>query len=265
MVRNLNKYKRNYRQPKIYSARNKKENGRKFDIKKINFRLTTFVAIIILAIYTVFFSGYFTIEEVIIEGNELVNKEQIVNSVDFEKNIFFFDTNYYEKLVTKEVPEIKQVVIYKGVPNAIKIVVLEYEKSLLWRSGDKYYLVSYSGCAYKDVSSNFNDFKNLPLVEDHAGIEVVDNQQVVGPSFVAFVDNIDSQIEEIANLVPQKFSITETTVDVFLETDRGFYIKFDSMRSSKKQLDNLVKVMVEKGDEIHEYIDLRIDGWAYYK
>jgi hypothetical protein len=37
------------------------------------------------------------------------------------------------------------------------------------------------------------------------------------------------------------------------------------MRSSGKQLENLKKVLVEKRPDIKEYIDLRIDGWAYYK
>jgi len=265
MVRDSKKYKRSYTQPKIYSAKRKKDGGNSFDFKKINFRFATIIFIILFALYTFLFSGYFTIDEVIVEGNELVSIEQILNSVDLKKNIFFFNNDYYEKLISNEVPEIKQVLIFKGIPNAIKIEVLEYEKSFLWKSAGKYYLVSSQGYAYKDVTNNFSDFENLPMLEDYAAIEVEDNQQVVGPSFVAFITNIDEQIEEITNIKPGKFSITETTVDVFLETDKGFFIKFDSMRSSKKQLDNLKKVMVEKGDQIHEYVDLRIDGWAYYK
>ncbi len=265
MVRDFNKYKRNYKQPKIYTARNQKESRKSFDVKKIHFRFVVFLVVIVLALYTVFLSGFFTIEEIVVDGNELVSSEQIIDSVELNRNIFFFDTDYYENLIEIRVPEIKQVVIYKGIPNAIKIEVLEYEKSLLWKSADKYYLVSSQGFAYKDVTNNFADFEKLPLVEDYAAIKVCDNQQVTGPSFIAFVSIVDEQIESVANIQPVKFSITETTVDVFLETNRGFYIKFDSMRSSKKQLDNLIKVMIEKGDQVHEYVDLRIDGWAYYK
>jgi len=265
MVRNYNKYRRSFHQPKIYSAREKKEGRKFFDLKKINFRLGTLIFVILLALYTLFFSGFFTIEEIIVDGNELVSRETIVDSADFHKNIFFFDNGYYEKLIAEEVPEIKQAIIYKGIPNAIKIEVLEYEKSLLWKSADKYYLTSSQGYVYKDVTSHFADFKNLPVLEDYAAIQVADNQQVVSPSFVAFIANIDEQIEEVANIKPGRFSITETTADVFMQTDKGYYIKFDSMRSSKKQLENLKKVLVEKGDQIHEYLDLRIDGWAYYK
>ena len=265
MVRDYNKYKKSYRQPKIYSARERKEGRKSFDFKKINFRLGTLIFIILLATYALFFSGYFTIEEVIVEGNELVSKDMIIESVDFHKNIFFFNNNYYEKLIAQEVPEIKQAIIYKGIPNAIKIEVLEYEKSFLWKSADKYYLISSQGFAYKDVTDHFSDFEALPLLEDYATIKVLDNQQIVGSSFVAFVTNIDEQIESVANIKPGKFSITETTVDIFMETDKGYYIKFDSLRSSKKQLENLKKVLVEKGDQIDEYVDLRIDGWAYYK
>ncbi len=265
MVRDLKKYRRSYTQPKIYSAKRKKDGGNSFDVRKVNFRLITVIFILLLALYTFFLSGYFTIDEVIVEGNELVPREMIVESVDFRKNIFFFNTNYYEKLIAQEVPEIKQALIFKGIPNAIKIEILEYEKSLLWKSAGKYYLVSSQGYAYKDVTNNFSDFEKLPFLEDYAALEVGDNQQVVGPSFVAFVANIDEQIEGVANIKPGKFSITETTVDVFLETDKGYYVKLDSMRSSNKQLENLKKVMVEKSDQIHEYIDLRIDGWVYYK
>lgn len=264
MVRDFNKYKRSYKQPKIYSAKKKNRTGG-FEVKKINFRVVSLVSACLLISYFLFFSDYFIINEVIVEGNELVSAEKIQSEVDFQKNILLFDTDYYEELIKNEVPEIKQAVIYKGIPNAVKIVVLEYEKSLVWKSANKYYLVSAGGYAYKDITDIFSEYEYLPLVEDYAAIKVGNNQQVVSSSFIAFINNIDQSISDVANIDPGKFSVTETTVDVFLETNKGYYIKFDSLRSSAKQLDNLKKVLVEKGDEIHDYVDLRIDGWAYYK
>lgn len=265
MVKRKSRYKRIYKQPGIFTDYNRE--SRQGEGTKYNFNYKLYIVFIVVAvlIYLVLFSKYFIISDVIVEGNELVDSEEIISALDYEKNIFMFDSDYYEKEIVSKIPEIKQVIIYKGFPNAIKIVILEHEKSLVWKSAEKYYLISSKGYAYKDITPSKDLYNDLPLVEDHAAVLVSENQQLVGPSFVAFIQNVDSQIKEVANLEPIKFNITETTVDVFLETDKGFYIKFDSMRSSKKQLDNLVKVLKEKGQDVHEYIDLRIDGWAYYK
>lgn len=263
-VRDKNRHKRSYRQPKIYTRKDKKRSNN-FDIKKINYRIVLLLVFILAMIYLFFFSNIFMINEVIVEGNELVSTEKIKSEINFDKNILLFNTNYYEDLISREIPEIKQTVIYKGIPNAIKVVVLEYEKSLIWKSSDKYYLISAGGHAYKEITDNFGDRGELPLVEDYAAIKIEDNQQIVSPSFIAFINNINENIYEVANVEPGKFSVTETTVDVFLETNKGYYIKFNSLRSSQKQLENLKKVLIEKGDKISEYVDLRIDGWAYYK
>ena len=69
----------------------------------------------------------------------------------------------------------------------------------------------------------------------------------------------------MTNIKPTHFEVVETTFDVNLHTEAGFYVKFNTMRASAKQLDNLKKVLVKKREEVHEYVDLRIDGWAYYK
>jgi cell division septal protein FtsQ len=167
------------------------------------------------------------------------------------------------KEIIKNNPEIANVEIYRGLPDAIKIVVLEHDGKLVWQSGDSSYLISSQGYVAKKIEAG--ESFDFPKIVDKKSIPVELGSSIISPSFVAFVTNIYSQFYSVTNIKPTNFEIDQTTFDINLYTEAGFYVKFNSLRSSAKQLDNLKQVLVAKRDQIHEYVDLRIDGWAYYK
>jgi len=167
--------------------------------------------------------------------------------------------------VRGKVPEIKDMEIYRGIPDALKVVVLENDKAIIWESQGRKYLVNSQGVSYMDVTDMAGEFLELPRVVDSNNLTVKLNKRIVMPSFAAFVLNVNSNIEGLVNLEPEYYEVVETTVDVRLHTKSNYYIKFDTMRSSAKQLEDLKKVLVEKSPVITEYIDLRVPGWAYYK
>jgi hypothetical protein len=107
--------------------------------------------------------------------------------------------------------------------------------------------------------------RGLPKVIDKKNFSVSPGKKLVSPNFIAFIVNINQGFFNAVNIKPLDFEVDETTFDVVLRTEAGFYVKLNSLRSSKKQLENLKLVLVNKRPEIKEYVDIRIDGWAYYK
>jgi cell division septal protein FtsQ len=214
-------------------------------------------------IYYLFLSGKFVVKEVIVEGNKMVPADKISSSIPKNSNILFLNLSKVKKEILKNNSEIENIEIFRGLPDAIKVVVLEYEPKLIWQSGDSSYLISTQGYVAKKIESG--ETYDFPRVIDKKGIPVEIGSGLVSPSFIAFVTNINSQFFEVTNIKPKEFEINQTTFDVNLNTEAGFYVKFNSLRSSAKQLDNLKQVLVAKRDQVHEYVDLRIDGWAYYK
>lgn len=220
---------------------------------------------ILAIIYVFYWSPIFKIKEILVSGNSYVSTDRIISAVPQSANIFALDTDRLSDSIQGKIPEIDEIKIYKGIPDALKIIVTENQGALVWQSGINYYLISKSGVAFKDITADMASYAAIPKVVDTKAIPVTIPHKIVSQDFVAFVGQIYSNIKEEDNLDPDYFSIAETTVDVNLVTKNGLYLKFDSLRSASKQLDNLKLVLMEKRAEIAEYVDLRVSGWAYYK
>jgi len=253
---------RQYRHPSVFGGKEKKPK-RELSFPKINVRLLIYIVLLLAALYYVFLSGKFVIKDVIVEGNKNVPSDKIAQYVHKGSNIFFINSSSLRKQILLENPEIADVQIMRGIPDAVKIVVLEHENRVIWQTGGVKYLISTQGEVTKKIEEG--ETYQYPLVNDSKNLPVTLGQDIVSPNFIAFIININDKFFEATNIKPTYFEVPQTTFDVYLYTEAGFYVKFNSMRSSAKQLDNLKKVLVEKRADVHEYVDLRIDGWAYYK
>lgn len=251
-----------YKSPKIYSAP-KNRDKRNFKFTPLLFKIILACLVVISLIYYFLFSSQFKIKTVIVEGNNLLKTEDLISSLPKDQNVFLFSISKNEKYLTKKFPEIKQVEIYKGIPDALKIVIVEREGKVVWQTGTERYLISSQGEVAKKLLPD--EESKLPLIVDTKALPVDLGLPLVSPNFIAFITNIDTNLFNEVNIKPVNYEVAETTFDVNLITDAGFYVKLNSLRSSKKQLDNLKQVLMAKRPEIREYIDLRIDGWAYYK
>lgn len=253
---------RKFRRPSIFKGTEIKQK-KEFKLPKIPFKTLLWFVVILVAIYYLFFSGKFLVKDIIVEGNKMVPAEKISSVISKRQNILLFSISKTKKEILKDNPEIKNIEIYRGIPNAVKIVVLEHEGKMLWQSGDSVYLISSQGAVAKKLESG--ETFDLPKVVDKRAVPVEIGSSLLSSNFVAFIANIQGQFFNTVNIKPTYFEVDETTFDVNLYTEAGFYVKFNSLRSSAKQLDNLKQVLIAKRDAIHEYVDLRIDGWAYYK
>jgi len=254
--------KTSYKNQRVFSGENLEEKpGITFSYSSLKY---IFITLCVIALfYAVFFSSFFAISEVIVEGASNVSKEELSSAMPQGKNIFLLKSHDLENEILKKFPQIESAQIYRGIPNAIKIVVYERDSRLIWQSGEHKYSVSSQGEITKKIDPSI--VSELPSVIDKKNIPVIPGERLVSPNFVAFVNNIYSTFFTEINIKPLNFEISETTFDIDLLTEAGFYVKLNTMRSSKKQLDNLKLVLDAKRQDIHEYVDLRIDGWAYYK
>jgi len=252
-----------YRRPLTFGPKKEKKERKQIQLPKLPFKTILYVILALAAIYFVFISGKFKIKEVIIEGNNTIAPEVIESYTPTNTNIVFFSIKKTKEKILTEHTEINNVFIYKGLPDTIKIVIVEHENKIIWQTGGKSYLVSTQGIVSKEISTL--DGITMPVIVDSKNLPLSLGKGLVSPSFVAFVLNINEKFFESTNIKPKNFEVGETTFDLNLYTEAGFYVKFNTLRSSAKQLDNLKKVLVEKRQDIKEYVDLRVDGWAYYK
>lgn len=260
------KYRKKIRRaPSLYYRPSKKpEKTTRINWKLFWFFVKTFCPLLVIA-YVLFISSTFRIKDVIVSGNEFVTSEKIINAIPNNSNILTMKSTTIEDQIKEQIPEIKQIKIYKGIPDAIKVIVIEYKGALIWQSGINYYLVSDNGIVFRDITNNIADYASLPKVNDLRSLPVKISNRMVSTDFVDFAKYIYGSVKEVDNLDPDYFTIDETTVDMNLITKNNMYIKFDTLRSSEKQLNDLKLVLMEKKSEVTEYIDLRVSGWAYFK
>ena len=251
-----------YRTPSVFGGKTPKPKKER-EPRKINYKLILYSVVFLVVVYFLFFSGKFLVKEVIIEGNKLVPSDKIIEYGHKGTNIIFINSTELRKQILNENPQIQDVQVIRGIPDAVKIVVLEHENKIVWQTGGVKYLVSTQGVVTKKLEET--ETYTSPLISDSKNLPVSLGASIVSPNFIAFVTNINDKFFETTNIKPTYFEIPQTTFDLYLYTEAGFYVKFNTMRSSSKQLENLKKVLVEKRDGVKEYVDLRIDGWAYYK
>ncbi len=223
-----------------------------------------FILIIIaLFFWLAMYSPYFRIKEIIVEGSNLVPREEIIKSIPVDDNIFRFNIASTRLKIIKSNPIIEDVAIYRGIPNAIKIVVLERKPTIVWQTQGKYFLIDDAGIADKEIGAA--ESADLIHIIDQKNLNLSVGELVVSPSFVKFTREINDKFFDNTNIKISGFQVPETTFDLYVYTEAGFYVKFDTTRSAEKQLLDLKNIMISYRDGIREYVDMRINGWAYYK
>jgi len=222
-----------------------------------------FFFVLAIVFWFIFFSNFFNIDEFIVEGNSLILEEDIKANFKTGENIFLFDSNSVKQKIIYSNPIIEDVAIYRGIPNTLKVVVLEKKPSIVWVSSGQNYLIDNSGVVDKKISNQ--EFTDLVHITDKKNMPVKIASQLLSEDFIYFVDRINRDFFPATNLKLTEYYITETTFDLCVTTEAGFFVKFDTTRSIDKQLDDLKNILINYRENIHEYVDVRINGWGYYK
>ncbi|MFA5158372.1 MAG: FtsQ-type POTRA domain-containing protein [Patescibacteria group bacterium] len=222
------------------------------------------ILLILLSLgWLLFCSRYFSVNEVIVEGNNLVSKEDIAGAAGQGDNIFRYNVDQTKNKIISQFPIVEDVEIYRGIPNALKIVVLERKPVLIWQAAENYYLMDELGFIDKQITAV--DYTEFLHVSDHKNMKVIVGGRVVSPEFVSFIKEVSGKFFDKTNSKVTGYYVEETTLDLYVLTDSGFYVKFDTTRNVDKQLEDLKNIIVAFRPNIHEYIDVRINGWVYYK
>lgn len=244
-------------------------------------RLCALLLILGAGVYTIFFSPLFSIRRVIVEGTQ--NQEIIARMNAFAgKNIFRVRSSTVTQGLVRDFTEVSTVHIARGIPDTIKVSVQERSVNLVWIGAHQYALLDNTGTTSKvlpiDAERTDEDVKNfkvlpfsLPeslgnvsVVWDTRGVPLDPKTFHLPTGFVRFITEGQQKLQE-NNVTIRYFLIRETTFQAEAVTDRGFHILFDTTRSLLQQIEAVKVVLRDHGNDVHEYIDVRVDGWGYYK
>jgi cell division septal protein FtsQ len=244
------------RQPKVY---NPPAEQKSFKLPKFIWILVIIVILFLAILYLMFFSPVFQIRNIVIEGSPPEEVKTLTESFK-GKNIFLFNSSQSETDLINNRPEILSVKIYKGIPDILKMKFNCRVGKIIWQTQNQYFLIDEQGVAFKEITSP----KDLPKVVDNKNLDVKIPIILASPNFINFIKNLPSKIEQ-NGLKIDYFAVNETTFQVDVITEEGIKIIFDTTRPLTEQMDAFQKVWNDHKNEIKEYVDVRVEGWAYYK
>ncbi|MBI2588379.1 FtsQ-type POTRA domain-containing protein [Candidatus Berkelbacteria bacterium] len=252
MIKN---FKRN---PRIYLT-----NTAEKEPVSINWRLVfAFLGLgfFVFLLWFLFYSRFFTITKLEVKGNANEDVWQILETYK-GKNIWRFPASRERLRLTKLKPEVKQVLIFRGLPHTLKIEILEREPVLIWKTGDKNYFMDKEGVVFRPVENT----EGYPVVFDTKNVPAELSQGYASALFVDFVSRLWTDFEKETGLKADHFEVAETTFQLTLQSKEGFKVFFETIRDFKPQLEGLKNVLAEHRDKVKEYVDLRVEGRAYIK
>jgi len=224
--------------------------------------------------YLVFFSPVLKINEITIEGSEVLDKNDILQTIyplthdggtfilPTRRNILFFDEDSAEEQIRAEFPIIKQIILKRILPHKILVRIEERKTIGTWCFLDSCYYFDDEGVLWGQALKSSGPL--LLIVDDLRGNK--DNIKKLNPDLLRGIRKSIEGVEKLAIKV-KKIEIPENSLTDFrIYTITGYYILIDYSVDIDKQLSVLDIFLKDKGKNFNsEYIDLRIEGRVYYK
>lgn len=252
--------RRTYTNPKIYT-RTSKEVSVSFN--PIYIWIILAILIIGFIVWWLFFSDFFKIKEIDIDGD--IN-ESIKTEVDkfYGQNIFLFTVGAKDKELAEKQTSVEKLNIIKGIPDMLKVEILVRKPEIRWKTRDNIYYIDDEGIVF-NLEEGRDQYDNLPLVKDARDLDVELGSKIVTEDFVQFILMIENQLKENTDKEVEELRINDTTLHLEVQFKDSYRVYFDTLGNINKQISLLKKIQENHDGDIKEYVDLRVENKGYYK
>ncbi len=180
-----------------------------------------------------------------------------------QSNLLTMDAGTLESALQRLDPMIKSISVQRSWPHGVSVSVILKQPSLGWSSGNQTYLLDRDGTVISALPAG----STLPVVVDGSNLPVKLGDRVTSSRFVDFTTSVTNGLPALG-VKATTLAVKETTFDLYVNTNKGYQLVFDTTRPVAQQLADLKTILVSLAAQKRtavEYIDLRIDGKAYYK
>lgn len=262
---------------KVKSFRKPYRIKRKRSILKSRFFWLGFLFLVFVAtiFYFFVFSSFFQVKRIIISGNERVLEEEIVAIVEdnLEKKILFFPTksiflinlNKVKKDVLNNFPQIAEIEIGRGFPDALNIIVVERLAMAVFCKMEDCFLLDNEGVIFEETQLE-GDLIKIIDKQKIDGTAVL-GEKVIEKDYLEKILKIQKNLSEELKIGTKGFLVFSERLNV--KTADGWEIYFDPKGDSNWQITKLGLVLKEKippeNRKDLEYIELRFGDLATYR
>ncbi|MEK7461210.1 MAG: hypothetical protein AAB647_03295 [Patescibacteria group bacterium] len=255
---------RQYRQPDIiYRTTTKTDRPRRWRWRLARrFGRRTGIAVGLMGlVWLILWSPVFAIRDVVLAGETTASLENMSNQL-LGRNLITLSEGHVYRDFLKAEPSLASLRLTRGFPHQLQIHFERRHPALIWIVGETRWAVDEEGIVfpYDSVTGD-----GRPPVIDRRAQPAAAGQKIVTADFVRFVQDAGQDIPTLIGGRLRYGEIDETTIHVRFVTEWGWAVILDSTRPLAGQLQNLELVIKDHREQIHEYVDLRLKGWAYLK
>lgn len=235
-------------------------------------------------VYFFVFSQFFKVNEIIVKGNRHIAAASLIEISDnflmspkflFLKNdnINFIDVKDIGQKIQNEFYRIDSISIKKNYPNKLVLNVKEREVAEILCSGEEAgsdyfncFLIDKNGLAFEKAADS-KGFLILRIL-DKRGTKIEIGQKVLNTELIEFTKQITNNFKKAANYNIKLLVLEHPAQRELSVLIDDWKIIFDVAGDPEKQLLVLKEVLEKEVKENManlDYIDLRVEGRAYYK
>jgi len=269
------KYQKDYSNVKFDNPRLvQKKEKRKIRFKK--FIISLIVATVVGFLYILFFSPFFSVTKIEINGLDKVHKENLDVIISdyqsssrrfymFSKNNFWFFDKHDLISDIKDHYAFEELSVRKRFPSMVIIDLKEKASAINWMVGNMCYHLDLSGMAIEYCENG----EGLITIRDQLSASVEIGQLVVDPKVLEYIVELDSQARNILKDQYQPLFYEKSMEALTVKMEVGPEVRFNCNLGAGDQVSRLDLLLKES--EFREnynnlkYIDLRFGEKVYYK
>lgn len=198
--------------------------------------------------------------------------QKLLSESFFNQNKITIDTDKISKELVKQFPELSSASVTLPLLAHRPIVHIQAAKpAVVLHSSSGSYVLDANGKALLPSGKLASSVRDaLPQVNDQSGIEVKMNSQVLTRGNIRFIETVVAQLEN-KQVKVESFTLPAGTSELDAKiADKPYYVKFNLQTppDARQQSGTFLatKAMLErKNTQPGKYIDVRVEGRAYYQ
>lgn len=201
----------------------------------------------------------------------LISSSKYLNRSIWNRNKITVDSGGLARYLTNTYPELASAnVSVSLLSNKPKIVILPAQAYIIISSNNKLYALDKNGKIITQLDYRFNTTEtNLPIVIDQSGIKPSINQQILPSEYINFIQTIVVQLAAKSNLITSlNLPSGSNELDASI-VGQTYMVKFNLANNDpRKQAGTYLSTIAQlnsQGIKPSKYIDVRVDGRAYYQ
>ncbi|MBU0732269.1 hypothetical protein KKC88_05305 [Patescibacteria group bacterium] len=249
---------------RLQTRRGKPQTLREFLWSWIKFKdgwvwLTIFFVIFSGGVFFIFFTPFFQISTISIDGNKNITQDELNNIIeDFKSsrkllilprnNMLFFGVEEAQAAVTENLQNkfaLEDIDVIKNYPDGVEIRIVERIPGLLWVSDNNKYLLDINGVPTEQLKDEKEESK-YPNIVDKNKTKVEPGKQIISEKLVDFVLELDKVFEQKTNLKIREYSIPQ------IQCQEKTYVAEKILADEIESEDN-EEVKQKKKDILKEY------------